>query len=497
MRLAHLHVPDLIPYSHSLRLQTAILERHFQHKDWLRSDTRGDSLANEGRRNKATNNAHPTEPGDKGKGSGRQSWQSIINTKTSDAAAAADENDDAARARTLLRCSTLRNDRPESSMLGARKGNCTTKNTTTALHHNASSLPALDVSSSSHELSHIQMPPDPVLLTFSTPPTYTVGRRHLLTNPISADQQTFLSANGLATFHASPRGGLLTYHAPGQLTGYVIVDLRRFGITARCWVKLLEESVMRTCSRWGVRTGRTDDPGVWVLNPGSAADQERGGRSASRPPKGTAATDRKICAIGVQVSRGVTSHGVGLNVYDAPLPPSATPSSASFSTGLSSSPGSIPLLTSPFPSAAASSSGRRLYDFIPAQTSSPSYDPLTRGYLSWGFSRIVACGLEGKSVTWLTREMLRSHPNLSSTAIPNSDQTAHEQSSSLPSTADPGEKGVSLTTDDQPQLIAESISMESVADVFAHEIVHGLNAMKTEGRETVDGVYRVQESDFL
>ncbi|KIX95357.1 uncharacterized protein Z520_08874 [Fonsecaea multimorphosa CBS 102226] len=505
MRLAHLHIPGLVPYTHSLRLQTAILERHFQHKDWLRSATRDDAAARGARPIEATNNAPPPTFNDRGKDPASRLSPRIFDRTASDTVAAADadevdEVDDAARPRTSQRRDvlSLRHDRPESLLLGARNGNCTTKDTTAALQHNARSVPPFHAGSSPWTLSHVQTPPDPVLLTFSTPPTYTVGRRHLLANPISADQRSFLSANGLATFHASPRGGLLTYHAPGQLTGYVIVDLRRFGITARCWVKLLEESVMRTCSRWGVLTGRTDDPGVWVLDPGRAIDQQSSVQAASTLAKGAAAaaaataSDRKICAIGVQVSRGITSHGVGLNVYDAPLP-SASPSSASPSADLSLSPSPTSPSTSASPSGTVLSSGE-IYDFIPAQVSSPSYDQSTRGYLSWGFSRIVACGLEGKSVTWLTREMSRLHHP----SAPGDSEPIRRGTSSLLLPADIPARGESRREDDQTgPLTAEPIAMESVADVFAREIVHGLNIMKAEGKETVDGVYRIQESDIL
>ncbi|KIW91240.1 uncharacterized protein Z519_08136 [Cladophialophora bantiana CBS 173.52] len=455
MRLAHLHIPGLISYSHSLRLQTAILERYFQHKDWLRSVGREAAGPRGRREGEAASNARVPVLDGKDRGPTGQPAKSIFDRSASHHAAG--EDDDAAEARTWLASSISKprhdrdHDRPGSSSLGAGNGSCTTNSATIALR-NTSSPSCLDSSSSSHTLAHIHTPPDPVLLTFSTPPTYTVGRRHLLTNPISTDQQSLLSANGLATFHASPRGGLLTYHAPGQLTGYVIVDLRRFAISARCWVRLLEESVMRTCGRWGVRAGRTDDPGVWVL------DQEEDKRGSSSTPaaKPSAPSDRKICAIGVQVSRGVTSHGIGLNVYDAPLP-SASPSSG-------------------------------LYDFIPTQLSSPSYDPSTRGYLSWGFSRIVACGLEGKSVTWLTREMSRSYPPSGSTG---------HGTSSRPFTGEPPGRGARCSDDDQARLAAEPIPMESVADVFAREIVHGLNAMKAEGRETVHGVYSIRETDLL
>ncbi|KAK5051427.1 hypothetical protein LTR84_003079 [Exophiala bonariae] len=249
-------------------------------------------------------------------------------------------------------------------------------------------------------------PPDPTLITFSTTPTYTVGRRHLQTNPISDTQQSFLSASGAATFHASPRGGLLTYHAPGQLTGYVVGDLRRFGITPRCWVRLLENSVMRTCAAFGVEnTTRTDDPGVWIRD-----------------------SDRKICAIGVQVSRGVTSHGVGLNVFDHVIPVDVT----------------------------------ERYAFTKAQVASPSYDPATRGYLSWGFSRIVACGLEGKSVTWMDRERSTKPGPLAEVV---------------------------------EEVVHRSKLMSLVGDVFAKEISQSINKMKGAGKEEIESVYRLEDPE--
>lgn len=348
MRLAHLHIPRLIPYTHSLALQNALLARHFRYKDVVRSVGRS------------------------GHGAGRENGQ----------------------------------DCPDAAAHGAQD-------------------------------APVASPPDPTLLTFSTLPTYTVGRRHLQSNPISASQQAFLTSNGLASFHASPRGGLLTYHAPGQLTGYVVADLRRHGITARCWVKLLEDSVMCTCAAWGVETTRTAEPGVWIRDGATrrgartaefqAAEAEQACSSCSSFPNGDGpqTSDRKICALGVQVSRGITSHGIGLNVFDAAL---ASPP----------------------------------YDFTPAQTSSPSYSPATRGYLSWGFSRIVACGLEGKSVTWLSRELERGF----------------------------GDETTDPTIDTAP-------SLAGVADVFAQELTRGLNSMRAKGKESVEGIYRVDEADVL
>lgn len=220
--------------------------------------------------------------------------------------------------------------------------------------------------------------PNPVLLTFETLPTYTVGRRHLTHNPLRESQIAFLTGrsdtvvqhqhNGeqsegddsrkteapAATFFPSPRGGLLTYHAPGQLTGFLILDLRVHGLTPRCYVRFLDGVVAKTCAEWGVaNTLTTEDPGVWI----SECDGTGGVR----------ATSRKVCAIGVHVSRGVTSHGIGLNVLDQP-----------------------------FEDQNKDHSGEAEEVGVKAATE--------KGYLSWGFGRIVACGLEGKSVTWLQRE---------------------------------------------------------------------------------------------
>ncbi|KIV78897.1 hypothetical protein PV11_06499 [Exophiala sideris] len=370
MRLAHLHIPRLIPYTHSLKLQSALVDRHFQYKDWVRGDGQASINTKRGQDDDGNNYSR----------TGNASAKPHLNA-SDNLAEVADAQE---------------------------RGSNATANTSTGTPSTSTASPS-------------PSPPDPTLLTFSTHPTYTVGRRHLQTNPISTEQQDFLTSNGLATFYASPRGGLLTYHAPGQLTGYIIADLRRHGITARCWVKLLEESVMRTCAAWGVQTTRTDDPGVWIKQATSnGVDTNDEQTQASGET-----SDRKICAIGVQVSRGITSHGIGLNVFDAafPLPPA------------------------------------NVYDFTPAQTQSASYAADTRGYLSWGFSRIVACGLEGKSVTWLARE-------------------------GPPNASDHGSTG-------------SQISIEAVADVLAQEVAHGLNRMKRDVKESVDGVYRLQEEDIL
>ncbi|EXJ58972.1 hypothetical protein A1O7_06403 [Cladophialophora yegresii CBS 114405] len=426
MRLAHLHIPGLIPYSHSLRLQNAIIDRHFRHKDLLRLSAATAQPAGHVHAAAESRDAqsgmstqiHACVP--KEKHTGREDLSDPENPNALTGPAYRTGN----ATRLHENAAEGSNDQTAAAMLRPGNGSsCTTSSSSTS-----NQRPGFQ----NHQHDDTG-PPDPVLLTFSTPPTYTVGRRHLLTNPISPEQQSFLSANGLATFHASPRGGLLTYHAPGQVTGYVIADLRRHGITARCWVRLLEESVVRTCSAWGVRTGRTSDPGVWALGP----EQTRPPPTQTREP-GT--SGRKICAIGVQVSRGITSHGIGLNVHDA-------------------APGSSD----------TQQRGTKTFTFTPAQLCSPSYDPVTKGYLSWGFSRIVACGLEGKSVTWLTREM--DLPD------PDPDPALARSSSSIEPLPQPTE--------------------EAVATILAREIMSGLNTMRGADKEAVDGIYMIQEDDVL
>ena len=406
MRIAHLHIPGLIPYSHSLALQNAILQRHFRYKDWIRAFA-GANHDSAGARDQGN-----TDNGDDVSGQeGSLDHKSVSRSKAGDILAV----------------------ESGKSSFDTGMGNCSTSSKPKWYWHLKPSI----------QYRHETSPPDPVLLTFSTPPTYTAGRRHLITNPVSAEQQSFLSANGLASFHASPRGGLLTYHAPGQVTGYVIADLRRHGITARCWVRLLEDSVIRTCGAWGVRTGRTNDPGVWILDPATESQSRdtQAGSLTAPSREDPRPTDRKICAIGVQVSRGITSHGVGLNVHDASL---------------------APLLSM------GQTGQEDDFAFSAAQLLSPSYDASSRGYLSWGFSRIVACGLEGKSVSWLTRE------------IPD---TRSIMSDSNPPPPSPNENS-------QP-------TEELVAKILAREVMHGMNVMRAADKDPVEGIYQIEEADVL
>ena len=130
-----------------------------------------------------------------------------------------------------------------------------------------------------------------VLLVEHTP-VYTLGKSGHAENLLVSREA--LEAAGAGFFHID-RGGDITFHGPGQLVGYPILDLECLGIGLRDYIDALEEAVIRTVDRYGIRGGRIHGAsGVWI-------DAE--GR---RP--------RKICAIGVRSSRYVTMHGVALNV---------------------------------------------------------------------------------------------------------------------------------------------------------------------------------------
>jgi lipoyl(octanoyl) transferase len=120
------------------------------------------------------------------------------------------------------------------------------------------------------------------------PPLYTSGT--------SAQAKDVLEAR-FPVFE-SGRGGQMTYHGPGQRVVYVMLDLKRRGPDVRRFVASLEEWIIRTLSRFNVRSERREDRiGVWVR----------------RPDKGAGYED-KIAAIGIRVTRWVTLHGMALNV---------------------------------------------------------------------------------------------------------------------------------------------------------------------------------------
>jgi lipoyl(octanoyl) transferase len=138
------------------------------------------------------------------------------------------------------------------------------------------------------------------LLLLEHPPVLTLGRNSVRSNVIASDE--FLAQRGIELYEIN-RGGDVTYHGPGQLVGYPIIDLRgdlpgKKGphLGPVDYVRLLEEVLIRVCGDFGVMAQRIyKRTGVWTIAGGSILE-------------------KKIAAIGVHVSQGVTSHGFALNV---------------------------------------------------------------------------------------------------------------------------------------------------------------------------------------
>jgi lipoyl(octanoyl) transferase len=159
-----------------------------------------------------------------------------------------------------------------------------------------------------------------VLLLLEHPPVLTLGRNARRANILASDEM--LAARGV-TVHEINRGGDVTYHGPGQLIGYPIFDLRSLHNAKGArpgpvdFVRMMEEALIRLCGEFGVAAGRIGGlTGVWVgLTTSSAHDEPNSAqpRLASKklPPPGR---ERKIAAIGIHVSRGITSHGFAFNV---------------------------------------------------------------------------------------------------------------------------------------------------------------------------------------
>ncbi len=154
---------------------------------------------------------------------------------------------------------------------------------------------------------------DNLLLLLEHPPVLTLGRNASRSNVLASDE--LLAARGVALYEIN-RGGDVTYHGPGQLIGYPIFDLRslRNGKGGRPgpvdFVRLMEEALIRLCGVYGVRAGRICGlTGVWCA-PREGVLEGSCSMKASDPPQG----ERKIAAIGIHVSRGVTSHGFAFNV---------------------------------------------------------------------------------------------------------------------------------------------------------------------------------------
>lgn len=131
------------------------------------------------------------------------------------------------------------------------------------------------------------------LLFVEHPHVYTLGKSgdasHLLINDNQLEEKQ-------ATYYKINRGGDITYHGPGQLVGYPILDLDHFFTDIHKYLRLLEETIILTLDEYGIKAGRSKgETGVWI-------DEDNIFKA------------RKICAMGVRCSRWVTMHGWGFNV---------------------------------------------------------------------------------------------------------------------------------------------------------------------------------------
>lgn len=124
------------------------------------------------------------------------------------------------------------------------------------------------------------------------PHVYTLGRSGKEQNMLLSESQ--LKAIDATLYHID-RGGDITYHGPGQIVCYPIINLEEFNLGLKQYVHLLEEAVIRVCLSYGIQSGRIEGAtGVWLDGKTSHA--------------------RKICAIGVRSSHFVTMHGLAFNI---------------------------------------------------------------------------------------------------------------------------------------------------------------------------------------
>lgn len=134
--------------------------------------------------------------------------------------------------------------------------------------------------------------PENKILFVEHPHVYTLGKsgdeNHLLINQQELEEKE-------ATYYKINRGGDITYHGPGQLVAYPILDLDQFFTDIHRYLRTLEEAVILTLEEFSIQAGRVEgETGVWI--------------------DGGTPEARKICAMGVKCSRWVTMHGIGFNV---------------------------------------------------------------------------------------------------------------------------------------------------------------------------------------
>jgi lipoyl(octanoyl) transferase len=145
---------------------------------------------------------------------------------------------------------------------------------------------AWDLQKETFELRKENKIPDTLYL-LEHPHTYTLGRVADKNNLVGSDE--YLKQNNISVYEID-RGGDITYHGPGQIVGYPIINLNDWVNDTHKYLRALEEVIIMTCAQYGVICGRNPKyTGVWI-------------------------DDRKICAIGIKVSRWITMHGFAFNV---------------------------------------------------------------------------------------------------------------------------------------------------------------------------------------
>ena len=158
----------------------------------------------------------------------------------------------------------------------------------------------LDIKLSNRDLPESDLKTTPNYLLFvEHPHVYTLGKS-------GSENNLLLNEDGLkkkdATYYKINRGGDITYHGPGQLVCYPIIDLDNFFTDIHQYLRLLEEAVIKTLAEYNIIGGRVEGfTGVWL-----DIDKDN--------PQGQFWNPRKICALGVKTSRWVTMHGLALNV---------------------------------------------------------------------------------------------------------------------------------------------------------------------------------------
>ena len=135
------------------------------------------------------------------------------------------------------------------------------------------------------------------ILTVEHTPVYTLGKSGKQSNMLISE--AYLQSLGAEFFHID-RGGDITFHGPGQIVCYPILDIGALGIGLRRYIEILEQAVIDTVAVYGITAERLEGAtGVWICDRDSA---------------GVERNWRKICAIGVRASHFITMHGLALNV---------------------------------------------------------------------------------------------------------------------------------------------------------------------------------------